>query len=430
MLRSRTAACCLIRTACLSLALQMWRLSVSVGVTTHAPLLLEEDMFSNNVEHMITATSVRMLQAVAVIVGMAVVLWSIGIPMFRTAEAASVTSFSNTLSDSDASVVSNHTITFTTNDGVIAGEDIVLTFEAGTGIASLVAQDLDLSVEGTGDLTLADGLGAASGATWGVDTTGQVITIRSGTDTIGASATVTIEIGTNATSGGTGTNQITNPATGSYEIALASGDTDTGETRIAIVDDVTVTASVDTVFDFTVAGVGGGQAVNGTSTTGTSTSVLIPFGTLTAGGAPSTTAQDLTVTTNAAGGFIVTVEYSGDLQSSTGADIDAFVEGVSSDTPVAWAAPVPVLGSENTYGHWGLTTDDADLVSQGTDFGSDEWVGASTTPRVVFAHDDVADGAAAGIGSARIGYQIQISALQEAGNDYTTTLTYIATPTF
>ena len=41
-----------------------------------------------------------------------------------------------------------------------------------------------------------------------------------------------------------------------------------------------------------------------------------------------------------------------------------------------------------------------------------------------------ADGTTAGIGAARIGYQVQISALQEAGDDYTTTLRYIATPTF
>jgi hypothetical protein len=31
---------------------------------------------------------------------------------------------------------------------------------------------------------------------------------------------------------------------------------------------------------------------------------------------------------------------------------------------------------------------------------------------------------------ARIGYQAQITALQEAGDDYSTTLTYVATPTF
>ena len=372
-----------------------------------------------------------MLQAVAAVVGIAVLLWSVGFPHIQLVEAASVTSFSDTLSDSDASVVSNHTITYTTNDGVIGGEDIIITFPAGfTGISSLVAQDLDLSVEGTGDLTLADGLGAASGATWGVDTTGQVITIRSGTDTIGASATVTVEIGTNAASGGAGSNQITNPTTGSHEITLASGDTDTGETRVAIVDDVTVSASVDTTFDFTVSPVAGGQPVNGTTTTGASTATTIPFGTLNAGGAPSTTAQDLSVTTNAAGGFIVTVEYSGDLQSSTGADIDVFDDGVSSDTPAAWSAPAATLGDENTYGHWGLTTSDADLNGQGTDFGSDQWVGASTTPRVIFAHDGVANGTSNGTGTARVGYQIQISSLQEAGNDYSTTLTYIATPTF
>ncbi len=45
-------------------------------------------------------------------------------------------------------------------------------------------------------------------------------------------------------------------------------------------------------------------------------------------------------------------------------------------------------------------------------------------------HTGVADGLTAGIGTARIGYQVQISALQEAGDDYSTELRYIATPTF
>ncbi len=40
------------------------------------------------------------------------------------------------------------------------------------------------------------------------------------------------------------------------------------------------------------------------------------------------------------------------------------------------------------------------------------------------------DGVTDDIGAAQVGYQIQITALQEAGDDYSTTLTYIATPTF
>ena len=45
-------------------------------------------------------------------------------------------------------------------------------------------------------------------------------------------------------------------------------------------------------------------------------------------------------------------------------------------------------------------------------------------------HDGPADGVTEDIGRVTVGYQIQITALQEAGDDYNTTLTYIATPTF
>jgi hypothetical protein len=45
-------------------------------------------------------------------------------------------------------------------------------------------------------------------------------------------------------------------------------------------------------------------------------------------------------------------------------------------------------------------------------------------------HTGPSDGFTAGQGATRVGYQIEISALQEAGDDYSTTLRYIATPTF
>ncbi|MEZ4104341.1 MAG: hypothetical protein R3B60_03580 [Candidatus Paceibacterota bacterium] len=113
--------------------------------------------------------------------------------MIRFVEAANVTNFSDTLSDSAPSTVSDHTISFVTPTGLGAGGVISLTFQSGfTGIGSLVAQDLDMNVSGTEE-SLIDG--AANGVDWNVTTAGQVIDITSGTDTIGAGATVTIQIG-------------------------------------------------------------------------------------------------------------------------------------------------------------------------------------------------------------------------------------------
>jgi hypothetical protein len=195
-----------------------------------------------------------------------------------------------------------------------------------------------------------------------------------------------------------------------------------------------VTADVSTQFDFTVHANGVGETVNTSdTTTATSSTTTIPFGNLVAN-TPVVLSQDLTVVTNAINGFVVTVESDGTLRSSTGADIDDFVDGNSTNAPTAWAAPTNNIAQENTWGHWGITTEDQDAASDsmrtGDEFAAGEWIGASTTPREIFAHDGPADGATPGVGSTTIGFKVQISPLQEAADDYATTLTYIATPTF
>ncbi|RUM61756.1 MAG: hypothetical protein DSZ03_07970, partial [Sulfurimonas sp.] len=84
---------------------------------------------------------------------------------------------------------------------------------------------------------------------------------------IAAGSTVTVEVGTNATASGTGAHQIVNHASeGSYELGLGGTMTDSGYTRIAIVETVTVTGSVETYLSFSVTGVGAAQTVNGDTT--------------------------------------------------------------------------------------------------------------------------------------------------------------------
>ncbi len=378
-----------------------------------------------------TLHSFSVLQAIAATVGLAILLWSFGLPSLRFAEAANVTSFSDTLSDSDVSVGANHTISFVTPSGMLAGENIQVTFPAGfTGIGSLSAEDFDFTIDGV-DQAVAT---SSSGATWGVTAAGQVVDFESGTTALGAGATITIEIGTNATFGVNGNSRIINPAsTGPYEIDLVVGTTnDTGSTRVAIIDDVTVTASVDTLFTFAVDGVAQGVVVNPlATTTGETFPTSIPFGELAADTA-STAAQTLTVTTNAANGFVVTVQVDQQLTSSNGADIDGFSNGDFDVTPIPWAAPGATPGQENEYGHWGLSSTDTTLTGALTDLysGGDNYVSASTTPVEVFRHDGPTDGSLSGEGTTDVIYRVEITALQEAANDYTATLTYVATPVF
>lgn len=356
-------------------------------------------------------------RVVAMLVACATVLLSVGV--YSTAQAANLTNISDTLTDSGPSVTSGHDISFTIPAGSSLGAAGTTTIE----FTDVGFVDVDTVI--LGDLTVTVNGGATTPS--GFVASGQTISFSNVTATAGQVVRVVIAGG-----------KIVNPGTvDSYEIVVSTG-TDTGRTRVAIVDYVTVSAVVETTFDFVVAGLATSSAINGTSTTGASTATEIPFGILDSNGI-YTLAQELTVTTNARNGFVVTVQQDGNLQSTTGADIDGFTDGTYVNSPAAWAAPTNTLLDEDTWGHWGLTTDDSDLsgtfgtpdTGEFANGGSgDRWVAASTTPRLVFSHDGSADGTTQDYGLARVGYQVQVTPLQEAGDDYTTTLMYIATPTF
>jgi hypothetical protein len=370
------------------------------------------------------------LQATAAIVTMAIILWSLGLPSFRFAEAANVTGYSDTLSDSAPSVASNHTISFRTPTGVASGQTVVLTFDP-------AAQSFDLTGIGQEDVDLLEnGVAESVGTNWlvSVNTTADTITLTSqgAGGVIAAGATTTVLVGLHATNDGSPDTQIDNPATpASYEIGVTAGPSDSGTTEVAIVSTVNVTASVDTLFTFSVTGTAAGTSVNGAHTTGGATTATnIPFGEI-APNTPSTTAQLLTVVTNAKSGFVVTVTADGQLDSSTGADIDGFRNGNYDTTPVSWESPAETLGDEDTYGHWGLTSDDNVLTSGLTDiYQTGLYVSASTTPVEVFRHNGPSNGSGMGVGTTTVGYRIERSDLQEAAEDYQAVLTYVATPVF
>ncbi len=370
---------------------------------------------------------VTMQRGIATLLAIALVLWAMGAQMFSVAEASNLTYLKDTLSDSAPGTASNHTIQFLSPTGVSAGQTIVVTFpnEFNISTSSVAFGDIDLEVAGASQTLAA----APASGVWGALVSDQNLTFTSNNSTVAPNATVTIKIGTNATGG---VNRVTNPtATTSYEFTITAGAADSGQTRVAIINNVLVTANVDTTLTFTVSGTSTGTTVNGspTTTATTTTSTSLPFGTLVVNQS-KTLAQDLTVATNARNGYVVTVDQKQNLLSSTGADIDGFIDGAYTNSPVTWIGPGNNVNDEKTWGHWGLTSDDTSLLGAGVDFTSNTWVAASTTPRAVMAHSGPADGTTQNIGKAQVGYQIQISALQEAGDDYNTTLTYIATPTF
>jgi hypothetical protein len=197
---------------------------------------------------------------------------------------------------------------------------------------------------------------------------------------------------------------------------------------VAIVDNVEVSASVQSVLFFAISPLATSTIINGATTTDATGTTTVSFGNLQAG-TSSILGQELSVITNANYGYKVTLEQDQDLTSTVGATIDAFQMGTPPVAPTDWTSPTAVLDTQNTYGHIGFTTDDNSL-SGGNLFGGGKWDGlvGSSTKEIMY-HGGVADGLTQNIGLAKVAFRIEVSPLQEAG-DYANTLTYIATPTY
>lgn len=368
-------------------------------------------------------------RGIAAVLAVALVCWTVG--AHYTAQAAGLTNVTNTLSTSAPGVAADHTIEFTLPGSATAVEgvdedddEIRLTFPSGFDITSIVLGDVDVAVDTTDDTA------------WTYGQSSDTITLTSTGLRVAPGEVVEVLIGTNATGG---TNQITNDtATGSTEMIIEVFDTTTGEvvssasTMLVVVDQVLVTADVDPIFEFTVAGTSTGIALDGETTTATTTATEIPFGTLDSLGTPSIAAQELDVVTNAVGGFSVTVFTNQQLTASNNADIDSFADGADTNTPTTWASPTGTIGSEDTYGHWGFRSSDADL-SVSFPNGDYEYVPtAADGAREVFSHTGPTDGLNSPVdnGFTQVLYKAEIMSFQEAADDYTATLTYVATPTF
>lgn len=345
----------------------------------------------------------RSISLLAFITLLSVLSWSIGFPFgVKQAEAIALTNVSNTISDSDVSATGvTHTIQFTLDGSVSSGNEISIDFPA--GFTNILVGNVTCPATSTASASAQRVECVASGG---------------GVNAGAVSVTVTT---------------VTNPGTpGSYVFSIVANENlageETGQAAVAIIDDVTVSAAVNASFTFSIDGVAAGQNVNGetVATSAGATATALPFGIL-ASGTPKVLAQQLSVSTNAINGFVVTVFQNANLLSQTGADIDLFKDGAGTAAPTAWTAPLATLGSEATYGHYGITSED-DL--NGTEFGSALYVGNLGTARQIFAHDGPADGVTANAGRTRVAVKIQVSDLQEAADDYTNILTYVATPTF
>jgi len=322
------------------------------------------------------------------------------------AMAASVTSFSVLLSREKASTLTNMTITFTLPAGIDADETIILTFDNSTSIpVALDYTDIDLK-DDAAELTLA---AAPSGSTWGVvRTSSTVITFTNGDTPIGNTSVVEIQIGTHATAGVTGDQQITNGSAGTTTLALSGtmGNPDiTGTAAMSIIadDQVVITATVAPTITFTI----------GDTTTefGTLSSSAATWADNAGGSATDTSAFNLTVATNATGGYVVS--YNGATLTS------------GSDTINVASLSANADGNPGTeeFGQSISTNGDATIVD-GYRHADPDWTWvASTTTTIISETGPTATE------TFSMYYLANITGATEAGA-YSTTVTYIATATF
>jgi hypothetical protein len=355
-------------------------------------------------------TKTRKKFLVILLTFMLVVMYG-ALPQPNTAQAVdSLTDAKDTLSDSDISASSvTHTIQFTTGTTTPTGGFFSVHFPS------------EFSLTGA-SVTCPTNTTAS--------TSGQLVDCVASADLSPAAYTITVS----------GT---TNPGTaGSYTINVYNYyDASTLKERVQlpvyIIEDVLMTASVNASLTFNIYGVNSGVSVNGIECSNTSTATSTPFGTLTVN-ATSTVCQRLTVATNADDGYIVTVEQDQELTSDSGSNINSFnnsPDGTGSTTAQAWESPRNELDNYYTYGHMGLTSNDADLDTYGyNDFdngGSGAYFAGlnGTDPMVIMHHNGPADGSTQNKGLAYVLYQVEIGSLQEAG-DYENKLTYIVTATY
>jgi hypothetical protein len=341
-------------------------------------------------------------------------------------QAASLTDASDTISDSGPGSTSvTHTFDFTINQDIPANGDILITFPNGTSIFDLsnVLASTEVTCPGGGNATVNVPNGTVECST----TTAQTAT--------SALQIIVLDVDTTSTK--------TN-ATGvadAYTITIQTRDAGNAEienaqVRVAIIEKVTMTASVASTLQFKISGLSSGLVINQATTTINTTTTTIPYGTVDAGSANAKVGgQEMRVTTNSNYGFVVTVQQDHNLLSAAGSDIDSFKDGsgTASTTPEVWAPPSGTLGTERTYGHMGFTSNDSNLSSDNgsyPDFSGAKFGGFNgSSTYVIFAHTGSSDGSTQNVGLARIAYKLELTSLQESG-DYTNTLMYICTPTY
>lgn len=325
--------------------------------------------------------------------------------------------------------------TTTPNDG--APDDQGYDFNTGVDV---VAADAGLYDFVTGVATAAGATGCTAPANYhcfevhysGAGSIGQAISITIG-NTNGTNTPIAPATGTAHTEGTADTYSVLIKNFGASADPNSATPIDSSTGKVAHIEAVRVTATVDPTISFSIAGIASGQTRCGVSTDVTTTALSVPFGTMSLN-TFKTLAHDLTVSTNATGGYVVTASENDQL-GKDGATTPNIADAPGNNT----------LESESTSDEWttatvngfGFSLQNVDAASvpfqyttatgncTGT-FCSRQFadIAGAETPQTIFSSTTVANAE-----NVYVCYRLSVGATQTAG-DYQNQITYTATGTF
>ncbi len=347
-----------------------------------------------------------------------------------------------------------HTISFITANAVASGGKIVITFP-GSGVNTASPSASTFSFNGSGGGGSVTGVVKINGVTCSAITaTAPAITCTTSA-LLSAGTTVTVLVGCSTASGASCTTQspfLINPTKTSangtadtWSVNVQTQDSgsvliDQGTTKIGTVESVLVRASVDPSFTFTIGGLDAGASVklgNATACTTTDT-VNTGFASLPdvvdLGSLPvnistiNTSAQLISIVTNADNGYTLTATSSGQLiDKSSGFAIASSTAGSafpSIGANSAWFG-VRACGADANTGLFGVS-------SANTTRGSAAiyaWPTQTTAITLSSKSTGPIFGTAATNGLTTVEYAGAAGAETPSGQ-YTTAITYVATPIF
>ena len=382
----------------------------------------------------------KMQKVLSSIMTLATALSFSGLGLIPMAQGAQLTNASVALSDSRPSVSSNHTITFNTGS---AGSIREVRFQyANTASGSAVAPtNLDTTASSIGAMSIATDTDSSN---WSLDksTNGLLILTRTGSGIStsgGATFTVTFNTITNS-SEAAACDAVSNSDSCFIRISTYTGTGGTGlidssTVTYTVIDTVSVTATVDPILTFTVAGVTStsfGDSNVGSGTNVTTTSTTLPFGNVTVG-TPKLAEQQLNTLTNDNNGYYVYGKFittSGEVMSglaNTSNNIDKFTASAATwGAPQTWVAPAGTTANVNSA--WlGVRTSNtvANNNFSSNKYGPPDVLGDTGSGQNVMKSLGPDDGTAA----TYVTFKIQADAYQPA-DQYQGTWVYNVVPTY